>query len=340
MRTVTFLNMYEALLRREGKDPAADPLTAAQKNVRADILQAAVAKGWRHAWWPDLMTTERRQFAANWASGTAYSSGAQVYYSVSDKYYQALQSSTGQAPASALGVENSAYWAELALSYEAEDYAAATTYAVGDQVFYPTTNLYYQCIAASTGNLPTATAYWGPLTPWVRRIDFDQSWESTEIDDLDLEFGAFETDPRMYGGAGRLTGLTLDETGVLFYDDDTPTRPWLQYRTRPPQFTRTDVVGGTSYAADAVVYYPTTGQCYVCIAATTGSTCPSTTYWALQEVPEFLREFAVREAAAQLLSEDEGRYRAAALAEDELERLYAVQIVDRGLLPRTAGPNG
>lgn len=40
------------------------------------------------------------------------------------------------------------------------DYNGATTYAVGDIVFYATTGKSYRCIAATTGNLPTNASFW------------------------------------------------------------------------------------------------------------------------------------------------------------------------------------
>ena len=39
-------------------------------------------------------------------------------------------------------------------------YAAATTYAAGDEVYYPTEEKYYQALKASTGNAPTLTTHW------------------------------------------------------------------------------------------------------------------------------------------------------------------------------------
>lgn len=39
-------------------------------------------------------------------------------------------------------------------------YAAATTYEAGAEVYYPTEEKYYQALRATTGNAPTATAYW------------------------------------------------------------------------------------------------------------------------------------------------------------------------------------
>ena len=143
----------------------------------ADLL---LPTAWEYWWWPDISATEKRRFRPVYDATANVAVGDERFFIQEGKYYQALQAQTPAttAPADAAGTENSDYWAECKTEYTANDYAAATTYAVGDQVYYPTTGLYYQCIAASTGNAPTNTTYFIALTEFDRYVLHEQTGET------------------------------------------------------------------------------------------------------------------------------------------------------------------
>ncbi len=52
--------------------------------------------------------------------------------------------------------------------YEGDDYVNATAYAVGDQVYHPSSGKFYKCMVASTGNEPPNEPYWREIPiPYV-----------------------------------------------------------------------------------------------------------------------------------------------------------------------------
>ncbi len=115
-------------------------------------------------------------------------------------------------------------------------WADATTYAIGAEVFY--SDAYYRAIAATTGNLPTDTAYWEPATDMVQVIDPEQA-DETEIGEI---IEVYVSDPRITRGARRC-GFSLIEGGVLIPLG--PVKPWIEFSLRPPVFTSADIDSDT-----------------------------------------------------------------------------------------------
>jgi hypothetical protein len=328
MRTVTFKTLYRGLIRRWGRDPDSVSLSAAEEERLAEIIEQACKEGVEARWWPDCLRVERRQYRADYAAGTAYSAGDEVYYLATDKYYQALQSTTGNAPADSDGDENSEYWAESDTSYDAADYSATTAYAIGDQVYYETTDRYYQCIQAGTGNAPNDTSYWGVLTDFEAYIAFDQTWESNEIGAVQERWCIYRDNPDLHGEHhNRVMGrVERQHDRIVVTSPSIPTRPYVRYRIRPPRLTRVDYEAGAGYTAGDVVYSDTTGDAYVCIAAGTGNAPPDTDYWTRQEIPEFLQEYILLRGAGALRSEEDGRYETMSQAMREMDRLEDVYL--------------
>lgn len=110
--------------------------------------------------------------------------------------------------------------------------------------------------------------------------------------------------------------------GAIFLPDatDTTATVWVRVRPRPPRFTRTtEYASGTTYSAGAVVYWPTTGECYMALTGTTGNAPSNTAYWERQLVPEWMIVAVIYGAAsdwaaydgqsAELTSRWEARFR-------------------------------
>ena len=218
-----------------------------------DTMKRAVSEAlldvWQAGWWPDLMRIEERALRPVYAAATAYTATTEVYYPPTGLYYQALRSTTGNAPATKVGgtwTTNDAYWAVCAFGYEdAEDYDAATDYAVGDQAYYPDTDTVYQMHTnAAAGTAPTTTANWGALTPFLPTLAKVQTGQTT-IGDVRAYW---LEDPRKYPGARRIEPQGSD-TGdnTLLLPWWSGGRVWVEFRLRPPQFT------GAAY--DATVAY-------------------------------------------------------------------------------------
>jgi hypothetical protein len=107
-------------------------------------------------------------FYPAWAIGTTYAAGAVAMY-LGYAYVSLAGSNTGNNPATA-----SAKWTLVPTALAPNYYNSTTPYYVGNFVTY--LGLNYVCIAVSTGNLPTVTAYWAPQaigTTYVSLIDFN-----------------------------------------------------------------------------------------------------------------------------------------------------------------------
>jgi hypothetical protein len=289
MRTVDFSRILSStwgLLDGGTRAPADEDF----QNVR-DAVHRNLYEGWRHARWPQLALYERRYFRDVWASGTAYSALDQVYYPAARKYYQALQSSTGEAPADASEVENSEYWAELKTGYTGNNYAVATTYAAGTIVYYATTNEYYQCHSATTGNDPTNTSYWGLLVDFIRSISFSQTGQTVIGDVHDIT----DCDPRVHTDVKRLAKRMVPDAVVVL---DEVVQCWVKFQAAAPELFG-DVYDATvAYAVGDQIYFKSgtgdrIGNFYNCIVATSAGESPSTTAasWSIVEMPLFLEVF-------------------------------------------------
>ena len=136
-------------------------------------------------------------------------------------------------------------------------------------------------------------------------ISYDQP-AATPIGDflqiLDVDPSDYTTLPVSYSFTTTSTGATITDSE---YTAATPV--FVRFRTPAPQFTATSYDPATTYAPGELVYYDTTGDCYLSILATTGNAPTSTTHWRRQEIPYFLSDYAQTAAHAETLLED-GQY--------------------------------
>lgn len=276
----------------------------------AGLLRGFIGTRLKQIWekwlWPDLMMSEERKFRAEWSGGTTYAAGAEVAYTPARKYYQSLRgSNTNHAPATgATFVENSAWWAESDRSYSGANYDAAKAYAVGDRVYYPPTDRWYQAHTAGTGNLPTNTSFWGVLTPLVRYVAYEQSG-FTKLGDV---IEVWDKDPEVFEGA---LGVPWREAARGIEVFQSLFSVWPQWRKLSPFLKGNLFIAATAYAVGEQVYYRQTltsgnvvADFYDCIAATTNEAPTDTTKWAKVEIPFVFGEFLSHAAAADLLSKD------------------------------------
>jgi hypothetical protein len=100
---------------------------------------------------------------------------------------------------------------------------------------------------------------------------------------------------------------------------------FVKYRRPLPSLTATAYSAAATYAPDDVVYDDTTGDCYLCILASTGNAPTSTTYWVRQRIPAIFAPYLKISALADTLEED-GQYDKAgvqlAKAEVELVKIH------------------
>lgn len=258
-----------------------------------DTADLVLPDGWQYYPWPQLTTLEYRRYRPAYSAAENVVAGDERFFIQEQKYYQALvaQSPAAEEPADALGVENSAYWAESKAGYVADDYVAGAGYDPGDQVYYPTTGRWYQNHTATVGNPPTHTGHWGVLTEFDQYVLFEQAGK-TVIGSVDDVFSRHPVRDRR--NAVRLSyRLEDDRVAVL---EDIPA-VWLELRGRCPRFTGDAYASASTYVSGDQVYYEATGQGDFWIAnqnvavAETPVTDPAK--WDRVEVPRFLQRYLV-----------------------------------------------
>jgi len=299
---------------------------------------------WPKGKWPGITRCEQREFRATYGSGTTYQAGTFVFFPQTMAYYQAVRSGgfSGQAPADSSDVLNSAYWASAATSFSGNDYSASVAYVAGDIIYYPTTDLYYQCHTASTGNVPTNTTYWGALVPFDVYISYTQTGE-TEIWEQG-EIVVWDENPRATTRAVEVPSF-LSENGVQVNFALSPARPWVEYKVRVPNLAGEVWLTGSTYAVGDQVQFETASggvaniNFYTCATATSAGESPSSAAakWTRVELPDLFKTYLGAKAAMSFLTgESDGRMAVAEAMADEAESnlndlLYRVQ----GQVPTT-----
>ena len=240
-----------------------------------------------------------------------------------------------------------AFWQET-MAVEArwyrEVYAAAANYIEDDEVFFEDVDgnqAYYNSLqAGNVGQTPVYaadTAWWHRILPeddFVRYIAFEQP-DQTVIHRVDCGAAVFDRDPRVYRDAGRMRAVRLVDDRIMVEDAMAPINPWVRFQTVPPELSWTEWNAATNYAIGDLRYRATTGQSYVALLPSTNKDPASeTTYWAEVGFPQFLLTYVKHAVSADLMQEDDGKYKAAAAAEAELERMSDVLMEAEGLQRR------
>jgi hypothetical protein len=243
MRVATYETLQESVARLLGWDP--DNLDAAEFAIIRNGVNRGLANIARRVGAQGFQRCEERWFRDHYASGTAYTAGDEVFYPPTQLYYQALKSTTGNAPATesnGVWTENGAYWAECAKAYSASDYSATTAYVAGDLAYYPESGRFYQCHTASTGNLPTDTSYWGILTAFDPYVPPIQTGYTT----IGRVVGVFAENPLAFAGAAHVPWRRSEE-GVQVYTELASV--WIEFQTRPHRLTGTAFDATAAYTA-------------------------------------------------------------------------------------------
>ena len=238
-----------------------------------------LATAWEFEFWPDLIRYEQRWFRPDYSATPTYAAGDQRFYPATQKYYQALRATTGNAPASAEGVTTLAYWADCTAPITAADYVSTTAYAVGAQVAYA--GKIYQAHTATTGNLPTDTSKWGELLAFNRYVAYDQAAQQylgTAPVGLGTVLDVTTDDPRVTTRNATVNWF-LSDAG-LQVSTNVP-YVWVRHRLRCPILKGATWSSTAAYAVGQQVYYsettvPTAGNFYDVLTATTAAQSPLT----------------------------------------------------------------
>jgi hypothetical protein len=215
-------------------------------------------------------------------------------------------------------------------------------YVEGDEVYTADAEtddiVYWRAADDNTGAAPsdTGTAWTRITTGMAKFIQFAQPWEAFTMDEcgIDLDFFAFENDPKVYPNQQPIKGCTFWMDSVVL-PADAPNRVYAVFVPLRPQAEYTEWSAGTAYAAGEACYRTLTGNTYAALAGSTGRTPEENAeYWTPVGVPDIFAKFLRLRAEAAWRQEDDGRARAANEADDELERLAGACIT------RTNSPQG
>jgi hypothetical protein len=128
------------------------------------------------------------------------------------------------------------------------------------------------------------------------------AWEQAGETVIETPFLLTKRDPRRAENPG-VVGFRSHQEGI--YCPYESTALWLTYRPRCPVFTAEEYSATATYLEDDTVYWPTTGECYVCIDDTTAGDAPSdATHWERLPFLDLLAEPVKAGAYAAMLREE------------------------------------
>ena len=120
-----------------------------QKQQARSALSTALEEVWDAWWWEELMRCVPLAGATVYNSAWAFAADDFCYYPASQKYYQAMQATTGNVPATVAAdgayTPNYAYWAEAAATFTGDDFTPGD-YLLGDWVRSLENGFWYQRI--------------------------------------------------------------------------------------------------------------------------------------------------------------------------------------------------
>jgi hypothetical protein len=282
-----------------------DDLSTQDEALLTSYLNARLRTIWNATHWPDIMYSEKRYYRQPWAADT-HAAGTELFDRNAERYVIALKSSAN-APSDSSDTIH-ADWAELKTSYSFSDYAAATDYAVGDQVYYYVDDKNYQMHTnAGAGTVPTNASYWGEVKDFDKYIGYEQGWETNKMGTV---YEVYDRDPKYSKYAGTLN-FDLSSNGIQVLQG--PNVVYVRFRKRVPDIEHAaHSTASVAYALGAVVRFPATGnpaELYEASSAHTssGSNEPTdgSAPWTKISVPFQFRDFLAHGASADLLLADE-----------------------------------
>ena len=222
-------------------------------------------------------------------------------------------------PESSTGTTCLGWWHPCQASYSGTTWTLATAFVPGDVVYYAVNDTYYACHTASTGNLPTDTAYFGALTVFDKYVGYAQTGFTAIGDVRDV----YTKNP-LVNKTYATSNWTLSQNGVQVPNG--PNVVWLEYRTRFAPLVGSDWASGSAYAVGDQVLF-TSGSVknfYTCAVVTTAGQSPTThpASWTILEIPYLFQPYMVHGAFADVLRMDGQMDKAAQqerLAEQYLE---------------------
>ena len=273
MRTTSYKSIRDGVISRMGIDPA-QTLMDSQATALAEYLTTAAATSWTFFDWPEIYLTEERT-----PNGSAWFATGYVYLSE----VVGTIAFFGRAPANSETTD--LVWRVKKI----------TTNNNGDVLSVETAvNVAWDDRASATYAVTTNN---DAEIPYIL-LDQDNLSPIGEI------LAIWDADPTS-GVYARKVRYLLNEDRVLLIDATSETgNVWVQFLLPQPRFTTDEYSAGAAYSTGDVVYYNTTGDCYVARKATTGNLPSDSEYWRRYRIPSFLSDYLKWYALAETLSED------------------------------------
>lgn len=291
MRTVSYTYVLQKACELTGR---VYPPTTEEATMMRSFASMGLRQAWECFDWPEVTVIQKEFFAPDWNRLSTYTAGDVVYWPVEEKYYQYVSNvaDPGQAPTYQIGTSsnlaleneflvqledgsyviaiparsntggtlNSRFWQEAKPSYDngATEWLETTTYStVGTIVMYANDRQFYALhTAAPVETLPTDTAYWGLLNPFIRFVNKETTASgAARATDIGEIFAVWHKDPRVTQTQS-MVQYRFDSNGLVV-EEQIP-YAWLEYRQGPPLLTSDPST--IPYRFADIVAYRTAGQ--------------------------------------------------------------------------------
>lgn len=201
---------------------------------------------------------------------------------------------------------------------------SATTYNVGHEVWHA--GAYWRREASSAGSPGTGGWMKLEMNEVNAFVAWDQPWENTSMDPSGVDYTRFAylADPRYNPNATPIPGCGMCEMGVLI-PAPAPEGVFVRFVPRMSPVDFTDWSANTSYLAGDVAYDPATKDVYLAVdSVESGGMSPgadTSGVWHPIRIRREFQTYLTRLVAADLMTEDQGKYQTRAAADRELDIL-------------------
>lgn len=236
---------------------------------------------------------------------------------------------------------DAAHWPQLRICqkrYFRARWSAAVAYPPGSEVWHG--GRYWACAeGAAAGAEPGADGAWGEITgAFTRFLTLATPWDAVAVDEAGYDLGAFAYADYPVGNPGARAIPCQQFADAIVLPDDAVTADggvWCVFKPECPRFTMEAWDAGRLYAAGDAVYVPGDGNDYLALRPNDGADpLAALEDWARLGFPEMFSDYVVLGAVSELQSDDEGKYKTRAMAEDELDRLVHKKTALAGAAPR------
>jgi len=200
-------------------------------------------------------------------------------------------------------------------------------YAAGHEVWHGED--YWRFVDATAPGEPGVADGWRRLAPCeiAAFIAWDQPWENTVIDQggVDPANFAYLVDPKYAPQATPLKVTGMNAFGVVL-EAPAPKGVWCRFVPEAPGVSFVEWATGTPYEAGELVYRTATKDVYMCVTTpASAATAPESdaTAWTPVRVDGVFAPYLTRLAAADLMTEDQGKHQTRAQADAEFDMLCA-----------------